>query len=57
MMKEIPAEIRNHLQRITLILDRLESGKPIPAQMLTATIQDLKKLEKILNSLPKEVNP
>lgn len=56
-MKEIPAEIRNHLQRITLILDRLESGKPIPAQMLTATIQDLKKLEKILNSLPKEVNP
>lgn len=54
MMKEIPAEIRNNLQRITLILERLESGKPIPPQMLTATIQDLKKLEKILNSLPQE---
>jgi hypothetical protein len=53
-MKEIPAEMRNHLQRITLIIEQLENQKKVPRSMATSTIGDMKKLEKILEELPPE---
>lgn len=51
---ELKAEMLNKLQALRTIVEHLEKGEPIPASMIRVSIDDLKRLEELADSIEEE---